>query len=362
MSTFLKSILTTSLILGVWTPSATLAQDACENITPIMAPTEPTDPQDPDDPDDPVEPEGPMDPPIVTNAGESAEGANNCFVGGRAAAILSNQPDLQTRRSAQNYGIYASQAGGIAETEGFSGPLWVSLSARKSELDGAELNQGIATVGGDLFFTDNSIFGVMLQSDFAYQDGPSDTSFDATGVMAGVYAIYISGDLAFDARLLGGRSSTDVSGSGDRVDGVDSTRWLAAAQVSSQTQLDNGHLLVPHASVGWFEDKMDAYTLNAVPVEEKTIRYGQADLGGTWLIPITMGSSDGNIILGASGIIGFGESAGEEVPDDLRGRVDVGIELFRNDAWSVSGMIFGDGLGDDNFEAYGADLGVTLWF
>ncbi len=349
MSSFLKSIIATSLVLGIWTPSTTMAQDACQTITPV------NDPRDPDDPDG----EGPV---IIGEPTELAGGANNCFLGGRAAAILSNQPDLQNRRSAQSYGIYASQAGGVADTEGFSGPLWVTLSARQSELDGAELDQGIATVGGDLYFTDTSIFGVMLQSDFAYQDGPSGTSFDATGFMAGAYAIFISGDLAFDARLLGGKSSTDVSGSGDRVDDVDSTRWLAAAQVSKQTQLDNGHLIIPHASVGWFEDKMDAYTLNAVPVEEKTIRYGQADLGGTWLIPITMGNSDGNVILGASAIIGFGDAAGEEVPDDLRGRLDLGVELFRGDAWSVSAMVFSDGIGQDNFESYGADLGVTLWF
>ena len=293
---------------------------------------------------------------------ELAEGANGCFQGARAVAILTNQPNLQTRRSAQQYGIYASQAGGIANTEGFSGPLWVSLGLRRSELDGAELDQGIATIGGDLYFAENTIFGLMLQSDYAFQDGPSETSFDATGVMAGAYGIYINGNLAFDARLLGGVSSTDISGNGVRVDDVQSTRWLAAMQVSNQLPFDNGQVLIPHLSVGWIQDKMDSYQLSVIPVPETTINYGQADLGGTWLVPISLGNADGNFIVGASGIFGFGESAGEEVPEGARGRLDLGVEFYRADAWSVSATLFSDGLGQENFESLGADLGVTLWF
>lgn len=347
MSTFFKGLIATALLAPAWTPITASAQDSCEDSILI---NDPTGGEETEGPRGPVSPE------------ESSGFANDCFVGSRAAAILSNQPDLQTRRGAQDRGIYASQAGGVADTGGYAGPLWTSLGVRQSELDGSELEQGMVTFGGDIFFTDTTVFGLMLQSEASNQSGPSDISYDGTGLMGGIYAIYVEGDLAVDARIMGGRSSTDISEAGDEVDGVESVRWLAAAQVSTQTDLGGGQLLVPHASVGWFEDTMDGYTLNAVNVPETTIRYGQADLGGTWLLPITMGDADGNIIVGASGILGFGDAAGEEVPDDLRGRFDLGIELFRGNEWAVSGIVFTDGLGQDDFEAYGADLGVTIWF
>ena len=50
------------------------------------------------------------------------------------------------------------------------------------------------------------------------------------------------------------------------------------------------------------------------------------------------------------------------MPRDLRGRVDFGVELFSADSWSVSGKVFADGVGEEDFESFGADLGVMIWF
>ncbi len=287
--------------------------------------------------------------------------ASSCYTGSRAVAIISEQPDVLARRAAQNFGIETTQ-NTDADLGGYSGPLWATLSGRWSTRDDADLDLGIATIGSDVFVGETTILGVMLQNDFSFQDGPTGNSYDATGYMLGVYGIVQSGPLNFDARLLAGQSKTDVSGGGNRADDVESTRWLATVQMSRQNQFDNGNFLVPHISVGWFEDEMDAYTLGFTNVAEEKVSYGQADIGGTLLIPVTLGATDGNLLLAASGIKGFGADSDDQIPDDLRGRVDLGLELFRADAWSVSGKIFADGLGQDEYEAFGADFGVMLWF
>lgn len=330
MTRFFKLFQTTLLLGTFWLSSAGMALAQCADIA-----------SDPDQP-------------LVAPA--------ECYTGNRAIAIISEQPDVLSRRNARTTGIGATQNTGMADLGGYSGPLWATLSGRWSTRDDADLDLGIATIGSDLFVGDTTIFGVMLQNDFSFQDGPIDNSYDATGYMLGVYGIVQSGPLNFDARLLAGQSKTDVAGGGDRADDVKSRRWLASMQMSGQNQFDNGNLLIPHFSVSWFEDTMDAYTLGFFSVEEDTVSYGQADIGGTLLVPVMLGETDGNLVVAASGIKGFGGDAGDQIPDDLRARVDMGLEFYRADAWSVSAKIFADGLGQDAYEAFGADFGVMLWF
>ncbi len=329
MTRFFRFFQTSSLMVAFWLGGTSMAIAQCADIS-----------SNPDDP--------------LTAPAE-------CYAGNRALAIISEQPDVLARRTAQNFGIETTQ-NTDADLGGYSGPLWTTLSGRWSTRDDADLDLGIATIGSDIFVGETTILGLMLQNDFSFQDGPIGNSYDATGYMLGVYGIVQSGALNFDARLLAGQSKTDVADGGDRADDVKSTRWLASAQMSGQNQFDNGNLLIPHINVGWFEDTMDAYTLGFFSVDEDTVSYGQADIGGTLLVPVTLGETDGNLVIAASGIKGFGGDAGDQIPDDLRGRVDLGLELFRADAWSISGKIFADGLGQDEYEAFGADFGVMLWF
>lgn len=295
-----------------------------------------------------------------TNDGPLAE-ATQCFLGARAASLGAIQPEILDRRTAQS-GLLQATQGAAGDTAGFSGPLWVSLGVRYSEFDQADLDLGLATIGSDLVASPNGIFGIMVQTDLSNQDGTNGNSFDSAGYMAGVYFIRPGDTLTFDGRLMAGQSQTDVSGGGNQADDVDGTRWLAAMRVTGERYLENESLLIPHLGVSWLEDRLDGYTLGLDTVDETTVSYGQANLGTTWLIPITVNETAGSIVLGASGIWGFGDAAGKEVPDDLRGRLDLGVEFFRTDAWAASGRIYGDGLGHDEYEALGVDLGITLWF
>lgn len=297
----------------------------------------------------------------ATNEGPVAE-ATQCFVGARAASLAAAQSEVLDRRNAQS-GIYqATQGPAAGDTAGFSGPLWVSLGVRVSEFDDADLDLGLATVGSDIVSSPTGIFGVMLQTDLTNQDGTNGNSFDSSGYMAGVYFIRPGETLTFDGRVMAGQSRTDISGGGDQADNVDGTRWFAAMRVTGEHYTQSDVLIIPHLGVSWLEDELDSYTLGLTTVDSERISYGQANLGSTWLIPITVNETAGSIVLGASGIWGFGDAAGNEVPDDLRGRVDLGVEFFRSDAWAASGRIYGDGLGHDEYEALGVDLGITLWF
>ena len=286
----------------------------------------------------------------------------SCFLGARALSVVSLQPDLGDRRAGGPSGVSVTQGAGATGVDGFSGPLWISLSGRQSSFEDAELDSGIATVGGDIVAGPSGIFGVMLQNDYAYQDGPSGDSFDANGYMAGLYGIIQRDSLTFDARVMGGISVSDVAGGGNRADNVRSERWLAALQMSGFMPLDEGRLFVPQAGVTWFEDDMEEYQLGATTVASEQVSYGQANLGGMLRLPFDAGNAAGDIILGGSGIWGFGPAAGDEVPEGLRGRLDLGVEMYRTDVWSISGRITGDGLGMEEYESLGLDLGVTLWF
>ena len=290
------------------------------------------------------------------------EKSTRVFLDARVSTILFSQTDRLSRPLGQGSDIETTQGTGVAELEGYSGPAWFSLSGRRSSLDGSDLDLGILTIGSDIISGPNGIFGVMLQNDVASQDGADGGTFDATGYMAGLYGIRQWSGLTFDARLLAGATSNDIVNFGARTDDVKSQRWLAALQILSTQELPGGTLLVPNGGVSWFEDRMDSYTIGITPVEAETIRYGQANLGARAYVPITLGAAQGDVVLGASSIFGFGSSAGEQVPDDLRGRFDLGVEFYNTDVWQVSAGVFVDGVGQDDYEAAGLDLGVTIWF
>ncbi|MEJ6402212.1 autotransporter outer membrane beta-barrel domain-containing protein [Yoonia sp. 2307UL14-13] len=283
-----------------------------------------------------------------------------CLQSGRAAAILGDQPDLLTRRDMRNVGDLATQGG--TDDGGFGGPIWANISGRRAELNDNTLDTATVSIGGDVWSNDSTIIGIMLQGDTAEQDGVTTNSFEATGYMAGIYGIYQVTDFTFDGRIMAGQSENDVIDGGDRTDGVESTRWLATLQISSQRELAGGTWFLPRVSLGWLEDTMDAYTIGTDDIEEQIVSYGQADIGANVLVPVNFGGTDGNVILGASGIFAFGEDADSQVPPDLRGRVDLGLELFGSETWSVSGKVFADGFGDEDYVSAGADLGVMIWF
>lgn len=288
--------------------------------------------------------------------------STQCFLGAQAASLGAGQSEILNRRTAASGSLQATQGTGAGDTAGFSGPLWISLGVRNSEFEDADLELGIMTIGTDLYASDTGAFGFMLQADLSNQDGIYGNSFDSSGYMAGFYGIKAGQSVTLDGRLMAGQSSTDVAGGGDRADDIDGSRWLAAMRVSGEHYLENETLVIPHLAVSWLEEQLDSYTLGSNTTNDSTVSYGQANIGTTVLIPITVNETAGSIVLGTSGILGFGDAAGNEVPDDLRGRLDLGFEFFRANTWATSGKFYVDGLGHSDYEARGVDLGITLWF
>ncbi|WP_373635487.1 autotransporter outer membrane beta-barrel domain-containing protein [Yoonia sp. SS1-5] len=350
MTNIRKFIGKTCIISTAWLAFASAAYAECNNDQIVFDPTD--EEEETDEGGDPTAP-------LRTGPGGLA---TDCFQAGRAAGILSLQPNILARRAAQPSGIAVTQGTEANPLDGYSGPLWVALSGRTSELDNGDLDMGSATIGSDIFLGDVNVVGVMFQSDFAYQDGPIDTSFDGTGYLIGLYGIHFGADLTVDARIMAGQSSNDVTGGGDRADDISGTRWMASTQVSSEAEIAGGTTFMPHFALGWFEETMEEYTLAGSTVTEETVSYGQADVGGTLRYPLTLGGADGSVTFAVGGIWGFGGASENAVPSDFRGRVDLGVELFRASSWAVSAKVFEDGLGIENYSAQGLDLGITLWF
>jgi len=290
------------------------------------------------------------------------EQANGVFLGSRVSTILSGQFERPERALEEYDDIQTTQATGVTDLEGFSGPGWFSLGVRQSSLEGSDLDVGMFTVGGDLFSGPNGLFGIMLQIDMAEQEGQNDTEFDSRGYMAGIYGITELGGVTIDARLSAGETRNNISNPTDQIDDVKGERWLAAVQMLSAQELSNGFVLVPNGGVSWFEDRVDEYVIGTTPADEETIEYGQANVGARLFMPVTFGGTQGDVMFGATSIYGFGSSAGDQVPGDLRSRFDLGLELYQLDVWQVSAGVFVDGLGQEEYDALGVDVGLTLWF
>lgn len=284
------------------------------------------------------------------------------FVASRVSTILSSQIGRLDAMLEEVDDIQTTQAAGVGDLEGFSGPGWFSFGLRQSSLNGDDLDLGMFTVGGDIRSGPEGLFGVMLQVDMAEQDGQNGGEFDSRGYMAGVYGIAQLGGITVDGRLSAGETRNNITIGDTTTNDVKGERWLAAVQMLSTQELPNGFVLVPNGGVSWFEDRVDSYVVGTTAAESETIQYGQSNLGTRLYMPVSFGGTQGDIVVGAAGIYGFGPSAGDQVPGDFRGRVDLGVELYTVDVWQVSAGVFVDGLGQDEYEGAGLDLGLTLWF
>lgn len=291
----------------------------------------------------------------------------------RAAVSSSNdRSKSQTREKTygSNAGLDSTNALSAAQLRGYD--IWVQLYGAKSEAGSAESTLGVAYVGGHYFVNSNLLIGAMVQADWAMEENDTiNSSARGFGWMVGPYlaAKLPEHNLFFNARASWGKSNNDVSPIGTYKDEFDTERWLVSAGLSGKFDV-NGWTISPSVNVSYFEEKQKAYTdslNNFIPGQ--TFSQGEVRFGPSFSYDIKL---DQKVIvrpkIGFSGVWNFDiengvNSQGAVIGiDDVRGRLSAGLTAFSASDWSLNIEGFYDGIGVDNYNAYGGKIRLVIPF
>ena len=272
------------------------------------------------------------------------------FMANRANNILNTQPELGS------FITGANTAGG--------GPLGYLA------IDGNRADQTFRFSTSLSRIRDSRRRAVAAMLDWAEETNASVSSnAEGVGWMVGPYiAGQVPGyDVIYQARVAYGTSDNRVTPIGTYADSFDGTRFLASGKITGSYAL--GRLTIdPSAAIAWFQETQHAYTdTNGLFIPEQTISLGEVRLGPSFSHELTL--EDGMVLvpsLGVSAVYNFGisdsaTSQGFALGDDaLRARLDAG--LLARSAFGTSLALSGflDGLGIDNYRAFGGQARLTI--
>ncbi|MBF9050215.1 hypothetical protein GTA62_11380 [Roseobacter sp. HKCCD9010] len=284
------------------------------------------------------------------------------FMSARSAALLGSQPSVRgflTGQSATGALEVTRGQGTISLQTGGRAPVWAALEASWSELEEAELNYALATLGAHTWLSEQALVGVMLQYDIAEsEDGAA--RLEGTGWLAGPYfaAALGPGPVYVDGRLLYGRTDNEISPVGTYTDAFETERWLATLAVSGRIERPQVTWF-PSLELAWTEDTQEAYTdglSNTVP--EQTVRLGELAAG----LDFEHALNPTTLLLGGVSAIYADSSGGSAGMDGARGRLDFGLRHTGHDGMSYDLSAFYDGLGTPDYRAHGLELTFRFAF
>jgi len=233
---------------------------------------------------------------------------------------------------------------------------------------------GILYVGADYLVSSWLLVGALVQFDWMDQQTPSLSNADVRGRgwMAGPYAtVKFSDHLFFDARAAWGESDNDITPFGTYTDSFDTERWLAKANLTGNWNF--GHLYVtPSVGVIYVEEKAETYVdTPGNTVLGQTVRLGRLTFGPEFRYKSY--GTDGSILephISFTGMWDFDEDDDADIAsvggllvsdDDFRVKIEAGL-LAHNPNFSAAsfrGTVSYDGLGDNDFSAWGGQLWVN---
>jgi outer membrane autotransporter protein len=249
--------------------------------------------------------------------------------------------------------------------------MWVEGYATRFEDDtsGSSGSVGIMYVGADYQIMPGLMIGALMQFDFADEvSGPLGSNVEGNGWMAGPYmSARLTDNLFFDARAAWGRSDNSISPFGTYTDNTDGERWMARAGLTGEWRSDRWRFS-PTIGVAYFNEDIESYTdSNGIFIAGQSYSLGRLNFGPEigYSIPL----ADGSILEPLVNVQGLWDFDGanpitfNEVPgttSDLRARVQAGVTLTAPWGYSIRATGMYDGLGSDDYEAYGGQLMVDM--
>ena len=234
-------------------------------------------------------------------------------------------------------------------------------------------------LGADYRFNRDLVVGVLGQVDWTNENTESihdHAGTKATGIgwLAGPYAVArLHDNLILDGRVAIGTSHNKIKPFRTYIDGFTTMRWLARGQLTGDFSLDmfdTEFTINPFVRATYFEESSRAYTSSTGErVGRQTIRIGRLNVGPK--ISARFKNEGGDVFAPYATLSGFwdfeepsltgpnGHAAGS---DDIRGRIEAGLNFTAAEDYSLSGQVFYEGLGLTNYVSYGAGLKLTFRF
>lgn len=272
--------------------------------------------------------------------------------------------------------VYGSSAGAqevdstsqLAQARERGYDMWVQVYGAKTHAGNSDSTLWVGYAGAHGFVNDNLIVGGLVQLDWV--DESNDTagsSADGFGWMVGPYiaAKLPDQNVFFDARIAYGQSDNDITLT-TSTGSFQTERWLVSAKVSGL--LEQGEIEIrPAVGVSYFEETQESYTdsVNAV-ISSQTFTQGEIRFGPTFAK--TFYQNNGSTLkprIGINGVWNFSVDNGTSTTavldnGDLRARLDVGVTILGTERWMVDLSGFYDGIGINNYYAYGGKARLTV--
>lgn len=224
--------------------------------------------------------------------------------------------------------------------------------------------------GADYLISPDVLVGAMVSFDnMTDANTAANSSASGNGWMVGPYlTARLAPNLYFDGRIAAGRSQNDVSPFNTYTDQFNTTRWLASATLSGDFQ-SGDWTIRPEASLSYFNETQESY-VDAVgsTIPSQTIELGQITIGPTFETSFV--GQDGatySPYVGINLLRNIGSTSGVTLTDassastdGWRGRISAGMSVAGQNGHSVNVGVSYDGLGRDDFGAWGVSFGVEI--
>lgn len=299
---------------------------------------------------------------------KAAQEARARFGLNRASSLLSNQPDLIPFLSGGGGArLNADVTRGFGTLDFASNPdkpVWATLSASWSDIDGADGTYALGAAGAHFPVTSNIFLGGMLQFDHSEWDNGVG-SVKGTGWFVGPYLLVRAPNqpLYFDLRVLAGQSDNRVSPLGTYTDSFSSDRVLARAKLAGELQYGNVTYM-PNLILSHTTDDQSSYidgNTNFIPSQDVWLT--QFSIGLDFSVPYRE-------ILVFGGIAGIISDAGGDglaqaiasTYEGARGAVRLGFSHQFASGIRLQAETFYDGLGQSRYEDFGLDVSLSSDF
>jgi hypothetical protein len=339
----------------------------------------------------PAQPSGDVTVVVTDAAGNSSEASDMGFVAGptpeqtqeqivgymqnRASQTIASQPDLIGLLSGTSTGGFNAD---VIESNGnfdlaTSGDqlVWATLQGSWSEFGTTESSYFFGAIGAHTPVSPDVLVGIMSEFDTLTQtDGATSTEGD--GYLVGPYFVAKLPDqpLFIEGRFLTGQTENQVSVVG--VDGTatetfDTRRTFASIKVAGQ--LNYGELvLTPSLTATHLRDAQDAFAnTQGNIVAAQGIEVSSVAAGLNFAQAVSLSNGELMLIGGVSGIWSSSEGTGftssvAPTTDGQRARITLGASFALPNGVVLSTGTFYDGIGVNDYESYGLDLGVQMQF
>lgn len=266
-------------------------------------------------------------------------------------------------------GAAQGNAAGVGPRPTSKFDVWFEGSWLWFRNDGNRGRFAIGYMGADYLISPDILIGGLVQiDDTVDKSGSGGTRVSGTGWMAGPYVtVRLSDNFYLDARAAWGLSDNEIEPMGTFSDDFETTRWLASVGLIGDFSYENWRVR-PNASFTRIQERQHGYTDSlGVFVPGQTVSAGRVNVGPTVSYRIETGRGltiepHGTL----EGVYNFSDTDGVSLgsepngQDDLRGRVELGVNLT-----TEGGIRFGasgsyDGIGGDGFESYGATVKMSI--